>query len=567
MRVVLINTPASMARVSFILPAGIMSLAAHLENNGHQVKIVDVAKCHIPNKEVLNQTFDFEPDLIGIGGLVTAYKYIIDLTTDLKNKKPNIPIVIGGQVTLSNIENCFNYMPIDFVISGYGEIALQKLTLHLEGKLEAEKIPALAFKDGNDIVMNEGREFFRRVDDMPFPAYHLVDMEHYVQAEEIRNSLTAYLAERGVKVNNMRFASMNGTLGCTDRCTFCVHEQEFVGLKVFSNDYLKRHIQFLVDNYGVNVFGFGEEMFLTTFKRAKQMNTFMKENFPDVYWYASTRANWITKETVEELSAGNCFRVVFGMESGSQKMLDLMQKNITRQQNIDAYKNLNESPITAACSLMVGNIGETYDTIKETVAAVHEAKIVRASAFIASAFPGGRTWDWAFEKGLIGDSHKYLLEASKTNHVQHINSNLTPYPDFILRSWQAIVQWAGVKEEFKKKNFGVYANYPKWKRPLVYLKRYIVPYNYFPYPIPLLKFINEVYFFFHKLRKKVYTTEKDRKYEIVTDKKGVILPMNLYVGKNQRELSDEDLQKLWEKPQNRVPLLRKSEELKEKVST
>src|SRR5690606_28378026 len=119
--------------------------------------------------------------------------------------------------------------------------------------------------------------------------------------------LENYQRKTGRGPKKWRWGQIMGTLGCTDRCTFCVHEQEFVGLKRFSTDYMRKHISFLTENYDIDILKIGEEMFVTTLKNIKPFNEMMMSEFPDVYWSANTRANHITPDIVEELQRGNCF--------------------------------------------------------------------------------------------------------------------------------------------------------------------------------------------------------------------------------------------------------------------
>src|SRR4051794_34147629 len=120
MRVVLINTPASLHDKSTVAPTGVMMLAANLEQHGHQVRIIDPAATRVPHADVVRQAQDFEPGLIGMSGLVTAYRYIIELSSALRLAIPRVPQILGGQVVTNNIANCFTHAPIDFLAVGYG---------------------------------------------------------------------------------------------------------------------------------------------------------------------------------------------------------------------------------------------------------------------------------------------------------------------------------------------------------------------------------------------------------------------------------------------------------------
>ncbi len=553
MRVVLVNTPAALHEPSKIVPTGILNLAAYLRQHGHDVRVIDLAHTRAPFASAVRDASEFDPQLIGVGGLVTAYKYIIELTHELRRALPRVPIVVGGQVVTNNEKNCFEHMAIDYLIKGYGEIPLEKLVRHLSGALDVVDIPGLVFRQGNVIVENPGREFFKQMDDMPLPAYDLVDMTYYTGVlDKGYQPLTAHLERTGKRLNGpVRYLTIMWTLGCTDRCTFCIHEQEFVGLKQYSLEYLRNHIRHIVDRYGVNFVAIGEEMSLTTVPRAKQLCGMLNEHFPELYWAAVTRAVHITPELIDVLKQSNCMRVAFGFESASQKMLDVMMKRVDREQNIRAVQLLGEAGLSQGTPILVGNVGETLSTVRETIAGIHEAKLGLGGVFFVTAFPGGRIWDWALERGIITDTHAYLLRASHTDHVSWINSNLTPYPDFILRCWQALIQWAMTQEEYKKP-FGRFARMRRGVRWIAVVRKFLR--SSVGLPIPVVAAIATAYDVYYRATRKLYRTRKDRMYEYKTDAKGALLPEKLIVGKPQKHLEPAQLLTLRDAPRVRIPL-------------
>jgi len=554
MRIVLLSTPTRVYTPNYILPTGIISLAAYLEQNGHDVHVVDAAALRESNEDIVRRVAEFEPQLIGIGGIITAYAYIINLSRDLKKCLPQVPIVLGGQVVINNIKNCYEHMAIDFIVHGYGEIGTEKLVRHLDGQLSIDLIPGISYRRGAEVITNPGREFYKDINEMPLPAYHLIDMEHYATVNGVKMAkLAQYLDATGKQAKNHRFASVMGTLGCTDRCTFCVHEQEFVGLKVFSNDYLIRHLRHLHETYDINVFAIGEEMFITKLSRARMFNSLMKEHFPNVFWRASTRADFVTPEMIAELQTGNCFALVWGYESGSTKMLDLMKKRMTREQNMLAYSSTDKSNLVAGCTLMVGNVGETNETIKETADSIRKANIGRAAVFFASAYPGGRTWDWAVERGIITDTHAYLLAASDKDAAERINANLTPYPDFILKAWQQILMWEGEKQE-RRKTYQLRTYSSLKARVGVFLMQF---FGHTGIPSPLLPIIVDAYFLYYRISRKFFKTRKDKQCEYKVDNKGSILPDNLLVTRPQQFLSPDKLEAVIQAPRQVIPLVPK----------
>ena len=121
-RIVLITTPTRTRKVNFMIPNGIIALAAYMEQCGHEVRIVDAALLREAYEDIARRVVEFEPDMVGVGGIITAYAYIIGLTAELRRVMPDVPIILGGPVVINNVRNCFTHMAIDHVVHGYGEI-------------------------------------------------------------------------------------------------------------------------------------------------------------------------------------------------------------------------------------------------------------------------------------------------------------------------------------------------------------------------------------------------------------------------------------------------------------
>lgn len=540
MRIVLVTTPTRTRKVNYMIPTGIIALAAHLEQCGHEVRVVDAALLREPYGEIARRVAEFDPHMVGVGGIITAYAYIIGLTAELRRTIPGVPIILGGPVVINNVNNCFTHMAVDFIVHGYGEIALEKLLRHHAGDLPVELIPGVSYRRGDEIVTNPGREFFKHLDDVPLPAYHLVDMDHYSRAQAATRK-TPYIVN-GVEIPDPRTLPIYATRGCTDRCSFCVHEQEFVGLKVSSYPKVMEHLEFLNREYGINIFSMGGEMFITKLSLATQFNELMKSRLPDCYWHASTRAEYVTPELVAELKTGNCLSLVWGYETGSQEMLNLINKRMARETNNLAWVRVKESELLGSMTIMVGNIGETYKTIQETIASINELSMDRASVFFATPYPGGRTWDWAVEKGIIGDTHEFLLSVSDRDASDY-SINMTPFPDAVVRAWRDLVRFAIEKKA--RKNKRDHANVPTLRYGRAHFVKLVFRDIRMRFVLPLFCWAHARWYRFSRL---FYKTEKDRRLAIETDAKGAIMPANLIVGTPQRHISPEKLQSLLQAP-------------------
>ncbi|TAN43964.1 MAG: B12-binding domain-containing radical SAM protein [Rhodospirillales bacterium] len=546
MRIALITTPARTRKVNYVLPSGVIALAAHLERAGHEVIVVDNALERMPLQTLASKAAALAPDLIGISGIITAYAHIIDLSREMRKALPSTPLVLGGQVGINNAGNCFTHMPIDFLVHGYGEIALEKIVRHLSGQIRKEQIPGISFRNGNDVITNPGREYYRHIDDRPIPAYHLVDMDHYTNALHGAKSGEFVFNGNRLPLKEPRILPVFGTLGCTDRCAFCVHEQEFVGIKFVSNQVLIDHLKFLNKTYGINIFNMGEEMFISSLKRAQEFNALMKEHLPGCYWMSTTRADSVTPGMIAELKTGNCIGLLWGYESGSQAMLNLMNKRMTVETNNRAYRLARDAGYYSTTTLMIGNAGETNLTVKETIASIHETGMDRGAVFLAAAYPGGRTWDWAVERGIIADTHQYLLSVSDKDAAD-FTVNLTPYPDFVLKAWQMLVNYALEREaRVKNPQHPIIPNFKRGRKNYIRMVLRDIGLKH------LLPWMIDAYFVLYGLRSRLYETQRDRRFAVRADAKGALLPDHFIKGAIQRYLSEEELDQLWKSEAPRV---------------
>ena len=204
MKVVLLSTASRTSLPNYVVPTGVLSIAAYLEKNNHEVFVVDAAALRESIEKTVQRVVEQDPEVIGISALVTAYKYTLELTKQIKAALPEVPIVLGGQLTINTESLLFQHSKVDYIAHGYGEYPMEKILRFLEDKLTLDEIPGISYTIDGKIINNPGREFFRHVNDMPFPAYHLVDMEHYATIHKQLPKLTNYLRKTGKTIKNYR---------------------------------------------------------------------------------------------------------------------------------------------------------------------------------------------------------------------------------------------------------------------------------------------------------------------------------------------------------------------------
>ena len=432
MRVALLSTPTRTNSINTVPPFGLLYLASYVRMKGHIVTIIDIARTRQDNGETIKQLKDFNPDLIGISGIITAYRFIKKLVPDIK-RSFNVPLVIGGHVTFDTDELLIKKMGFDYVVHGYGEIKLAYLIEYLEGKRGIKSIPGISYLKKDAIVTNPGDLFFKHIDECPLPAYDLIDMNHYIKAYDVKEYFGKYQEKTGKQAPPKMYGFMViGARGCTDECSFCIHEfGGYKGFRVHSIDYIMDNIRLLYDRYGVRIFSIGEELFIYSVPQASKFVDAMNKNFPDAYFSTITRADFISDNLMKVLSNSNCFSLSFGFESGSDMILKMLNKRATKEINVNAYKLISKTSIMPAVTFMVGTPGETKQTIDETIYAIKKANILEGGLFFTTPYPGSRLFRWCVENKYIIDVDEYLEKIS--NHdASTLQFNFTPFPDIVV---------------------------------------------------------------------------------------------------------------------------------------
>ena len=350
--------------MSYYPPLGLCYIASVLERNGIKVTIIDrhaLMSKHDENLDVVDHMTKREierlhPDIVGITSATATY---YDVTTTLlplvRSAAGDVRIVLGGshgsalpEEVLSSEHN------IDIVCRGEGEFVM----LDIAQDKPLQDIAGISYRDGEVIRSNEPRIPHADIDDFCFPARHLVDMEYYCQPNPV--------VMHGLY---MRATTIFASRGCAFNCTFCAGKVTS-GRKVRyqSPDLVIEEIERLVTDYGIEGIYFADDMFDVDRNRAdticeKLIAAGLNKR---VCIYPQLRANTIEKKRLQLLKRAGVRRVDIGFESGSQRILDAMNKCTTVEQNYRAAQLLHEVGLQFQANIMVGFPGENRDDLKQT---------------------------------------------------------------------------------------------------------------------------------------------------------------------------------------------------------
>ncbi|MQY62129.1 radical SAM protein [archaeon] len=356
---------------------------------GFQVELLDNYLLKKPIEDVKQEVKRLAPEMLGMTCGSVTYRRCIETAKAVKEVLPACKVVVGGWHPSYLPESMLQHPAIDYVVMGEGERAIVELAKSItkgEDDSAIAKISGLAYRRGEKITKN-APTFISDLDQVPFPARHLLPMHLYSREME-------YLSVKPVD-------TMNVIRGCPYNCAFC-ETKKLWGSKcrAFSPSRVVEELNHLVSDYGTKGIYFVGDNFTIHKKRTIELCREIKKSKLDLEWVCDTRVDLISRELLKEMKAAGCRTIWFGVESGSSRILKKINKQITLQQALDAFKLCREEEIRTASSFMLGLPGETVKDMEASFkfARKLDPDWVRFNIFVG--YPGSDLYDEIMAKGL-----------------------------------------------------------------------------------------------------------------------------------------------------------------------
>jgi len=382
-----INSPWYIAQK--VPPLGLAYVAAVLEKEGFQVEIVDNYLLEKPIDYIKQMVRRLNPQIVGITCNSVTYRGCVETAKAAKEVLPSCKVVVGGPHPSYMPDSMLQHPEIDYAVLGEGERAMVELATNItkcEGDSSIAAIPGIAFKQGGKIVKTTPN-FISDLDRIPYPARHLLPMNLY---------------DRSVQSLSVRpVETMNVVRGCPYNCTYCeVSKLWGQTCRAFSPPRVVEEINHLVNKFGSKGIYFIGDNFTINKRRTIEICNLIKKDKLDIEWVCETRVDLISRELLKEMKDAGCRAIWFGVESGSPRILSKINKGITLDQVVHAFKLCREEGIKIDCSFMLGIPGETVNDMNATFgfAKKLDPDWVRFNVFIA--VPGSGLYEEVMQKGL-----------------------------------------------------------------------------------------------------------------------------------------------------------------------
>lgn len=324
-------------------------------------------------KAFFKNSFDF----IGITVFSPVYFEVKEIFQKFKQK--NVPICLGGPYVTTLMQDIFIETPAEYAVYGEGEETFSQLISFFKGKERLENIDGLMYRNPqNEIVTNPGRKRIKNLDLLPTPTYDIFPMDRY----PLHRIVT--------------------TRGCPYACAWCNSSSLWKdGLYGMSPDKIVYEIEYLISNYGMKTFVFGDNTLNFDLKRLERLCDIIIEKKIKILWSASIRADRLTPEIVRKMKISGCFNVSIGIESANNDILAKIGKNTTIEKIENGINILKEEGIEIMSQYVIGNPYDTLDTIKESVAFAKNSGCDFTNFYTVLPFKGTPQWEYVKKHGTL----------------------------------------------------------------------------------------------------------------------------------------------------------------------
>ncbi|MCI0503081.1 B12-binding domain-containing radical SAM protein [Candidatus Micrarchaeota archaeon] len=441
-RVLFINPPWTLKGgvwrdVAACMPSlGLGYVASYLRKNSPipvQIRIIDMIAERISPDGLPAILRGEEYDFVGITSTTVTIRAAIRCAKAARALFPHARIVFGGVHPSILPDEVLSHDFVDFVIRNEGEIPM----LELVSGRPAQEIRNLSYKKDGKVIHNPAQELIKNLDDLPFPAYDLMPIRKYYPAVGSYKRLPAL--------------SVIATRGCPGQCTFCY--------KVFGRTLRSRsaknifdEVAFLHREYGIREIAFYDDTFTSFRDNVKEFCSLLMRSGLKITWSCFSRVDCIDRETLALMKRAGCHQILYGVESADKAILQNIRKGIDLERVRAAVRMTKEAGISPRCSFMLGNPGETRETIERTIQFALELDPDLAMFNITVPFPGTKMFEWAKQNGLLltenwddYDLSKQVMRLPTISDQDLRESYSSAYRRFFLRPKYMLRRLAGIR--------------------------------------------------------------------------------------------------------------------------
>ncbi|MEI6831374.1 MAG: radical SAM protein [Candidatus Omnitrophota bacterium] len=390
MKILLINPNSEVGNNSgkfgrFVVPAppvGIAYIAAVLQNNGFKVKVIDQFGNKMSNDALVAEIEKEQPRIVGFSVLTPSIRNTSEIVRKIKALNKNIIIVLGNMHPTVFSDMVLRDGVADIVVKGEGEMTMLDVAIKVRDSKSFSGVEGISYIDQGRIINNPDRSLIADINQLPFPEWSLFSLKDYQQGTPMLS-----LRNEGVPLLSSR--------GCNFKCTFCAQDKIYEKVRFRENGNIMDEIEYFYRKLGIGHFVFCGPYFPFTIKQGMEFcEEFMSRGLhKKVVWFTETRVDLVDLKLLKMMKKSGLRLIMYGFESGNQKVLNSMNKGITLEQSMQAMRFTKEAGILTLGLFILGMPGENTETCKDTIRFAKELDCDIAKFNLAVPYPGSRFFD------------------------------------------------------------------------------------------------------------------------------------------------------------------------------
>jgi anaerobic magnesium-protoporphyrin IX monomethyl ester cyclase len=399
-----INTrlPESLNRARGVLPPlGIAYIAAVLEKAGYQVKILDAIALNLTTQEVKEAIGAEAPDVVGVTAMTSTVRGALE-ALQMAKEQGAITVIGGPQLSIYPQET-LSYDFVDYGINGEGEYPFLYLVRALERKTSITDIPGLVYKENGKILTNPAY-IHLNLDEIPFPARHLLPMEKYSSI-----------------ISMHPVATMVSSRGCPYQCGFCFKGPSDAKYRMRSAENVVDEMEILIKEYRVKEIMFYDDTLTMNRQHVENICKNILKRGLKIRWESPTRLDRIDAGLLKLMREAGCVRLRYGIESGDPRILKLMKKEISLPQAEEIFRLTRNAGIETFAYFIIGYIRETPETITNTIKFAKKINPDLIMFTLATPYPQTSLMDLAVKDGIVnGDYWKEFTLGKRNERMPYL---------------------------------------------------------------------------------------------------------------------------------------------------
>ncbi len=398
MKVLLVNPPRDSEIIGnnpsiieeergFNPPLGLLYLAGYLEKHSpeHPVSVIDSQVERLDYAELARRIAAAAPDVVGITAMTMTLVDVLKTARAAKAAAPSARVVLGGPHVHLYPEETIAFPDVDYLVLGEGEEAFARLLDAIGQPARLREVQGIVFTESDGRVVNTGaRPAIEDLDSLPFPARHLVPYGKYSSLLAVGDCVTTVFTSRG----------------CPFKCTFCDRPHLGKRFRARSPENVVDELAECVE-MGISEFLIYDDTFTVDRQRVLEICDLIVARGLRIGFDIRARVDTVTDEMLARLKAAGCQGIHYGVEAGTERMLEVLNKCITIPKVDEVFRLTRKHRIPILAYFMIGNPGETREEIEETFRVTRRLAPDYVHITVLTPFPGTQVYAWALERGVI----------------------------------------------------------------------------------------------------------------------------------------------------------------------